>query len=88
MGKIISTKGLGELVKGFIKLGIVGIIGYYQIKNDLNTYVGFTVVSIEYSVAQIGSHILSFVIKVFAALLLLSIGDALFQSINILKALK
>lgn len=88
IGKIISAKGLGELVKGFIKLGIVGIIGYYQIKNDLNTYVGFSVVAIEYSIAQIGSHILSFVIKVFAALLLLSIGDALFQKYQYTKSLK
>ena len=88
MGKIFSTKGLGELVKGFMKLGIVGIISYYEIKNDVSSYVGFSIVPIEYSMAQIGGNILSFVIKVFAALLLLSIGDALFQKYQYTKSLK
>lgn len=88
MGKIFSTKGLGELVKGFMKLGIVGIIGYYEIKNDVSTYVGFSIVPIEYSMAQMGGHILSFVVKVFAALLIMSIGDAIFQKYQYTKSLK
>ncbi len=88
MGKIFSTKGLGELVKGFMKLGIVGIIGYYQIKNDVNAYVSYVVTPVEYSMAEIGGHILIFVVKVFAALLILSIGDAIFQKHQYIKSLK
>lgn len=88
VGKIISAKGLGELVKGCMKLGIVGIIGYYQIKNNATNYVGFAILPIDQSMAQISNHILSFVVKVFAALLIMSIGDAIFQKHQYIKSLK
>ncbi len=88
MGKIFSTKGLGELVKGFMKLGIVGIIGYYEIIYDVNNYIGFSIMPIEYSMSQMGGYILSFVVKVFSALFILSIGDAIFQKYQHTKSLK
>lgn len=88
MGKIFSVKGLAELAKGFIKLGIVGIIVYYQIKKDATAYVGYVVAPLEYSMSEIGGHILSFVIKVFAALFILSIADAVFQKQQYIKSLK
>lgn len=87
-GKIISAKGFGELVKGFLKLGIVGIIGYYEIKNDVTNYIKLSISPIDHSMAQIGNHILGFVVKVFAALLIMSIGDAIFQRQQYIKSLK
>ncbi len=86
--KIISMKGLVELIKGFSKLGIVGIIGYYSIKNDVSEYVGFIVVPIESSLGDMGGHLLNFVVKVLAALLILSIADAVYQKYEFNKNLK
>jgi len=88
MKKILSVKGLVELLKGFLKLGIVGIIGYYEIKNDVNSYVGYVIAPIEFSMGEMGGHLLSFVVKVFAALLILSIADAVFQKHQYTKSLK
>lgn len=86
--KIISMKGMVELIKGFSKLGIVGIIGYYSIKNDVSEYVGFIVVPIESSLSEMGGHLLNFVVKVLAALLILSIADAVYQKYEFNKNLK
>lgn len=88
MGKIISVKGFVELLKGFVKLGIVGIIGYYEIKSDVNAYVGYVIQPIEFSMSEIGGHILTFIVKVFAALFILSIADAIFQKQQYIKSLK
>ncbi len=86
--KIISMKGMVELIKGFSKLGIVGIIGYYSIKGDVNEYVGFVVVPIQSSLSDMGGHLLSFVVKVLSALLILSIADAVYQQYDFNKNLK
>ncbi|MBO6793883.1 MAG: flagellar biosynthesis protein FlhB [Balneolaceae bacterium] len=86
--KIISMKGMVELIKGFSKLGIVGIIGYYSIKGDVNEYVGFVVVPIQSSLSDMGGHLLSFVVKVLSALLILSIADAVYQKYEYNKNLK
>ncbi|MCR9133198.1 MAG: flagellar biosynthesis protein FlhB [bacterium] len=86
--KIVSMKGFVELIKGFAKLGIVGIIGYYSIKNDVSEYVGFIVVPIQSSLGDMGGHLLNFVVKVLAALLILSIADAVYQKHEFMKNMK
>src|SRR5690606_5726115 len=77
--KIISVKGLVELVKGFAKLFIVGIIGYQTVKNDVDSFMTLMISPIEYSTRETGSYVLMFVTRILAALFLLSIADAVYQ---------
>ncbi|SMO95703.1 flagellar biosynthesis protein FlhB [Gracilimonas mengyeensis] len=76
---IFSTKGLVELVKGFIKLFIVVLIGYYTVKNDIDKFVSFMISPLDYSMSETGSYVLMFVTRILAALLVLSIADAIYQ---------
>ncbi|MAO63663.1 MAG: flagellar biosynthesis protein FlhB [Balneola sp.] len=77
--KIFSAKGAVELIKGFAKLFIVGLIGYYTVRNDVSTFVEYMVSPLEHSMSEMGSYILMFVTRVLAALLVLSIADAIYQ---------
>lgn len=77
--KIFSAKGAVELIKGFAKLFIVGLIGYYTVRNDVSTFVEFMVSPLEHSMSEMGSYILMFVTRILAALLVLSIADAIYQ---------
>lgn len=85
---IVSVKGLVELAKGFIKLGIIGLVAYSTFKNEVPGFVRYVVTPIKVSLGEMGGHVLGYVAKVFAALLLLSIADAVFQRFNHKKQLK
>lgn len=86
--KIISVKGLVELVKGFAKLFIVGIIGYQTVKNDVDSFMTLMISPIEYSTRETGSYVLMFVTRILAALFLLSIADAVYQRFQHRKDLR
>ncbi|MCG8374420.1 MAG: flagellar biosynthesis protein FlhB [Balneolales bacterium] len=86
--KILSAKGLMELAKGLAKLGIVGLIGYYSIKDDVGSYATYLIAPIESSMSGMGEDIFGFVIRIFAALLVLSIIDANFQRFQHKKSLR
>jgi len=88
MKNIFSMKGLVELAKGFSKLIIVGFIVYYTIHSNINRFVAFAVMPIEYSLGQSGYYILIFLTKILIALFVLSIGDAAYQKYQYKKDLK
>lgn len=86
--KIFSLKGLVELVKGLLKLAIVGFIGYYAVKSNLDFFVAFIVQPLEYTMVEIGSHVVAFIGKILGALFILSIADAAFQRFQHRKELR
>ena len=88
MKKIISVNGLVELAKGFIKLGIIVGIAYSSFKNEIDGFVHYAISPVEVSLREMGGHIISFITKIFAALLLLAIIDAVYQRYNHKKQLK
>lgn len=77
--KIFSSNGAVELLKGFVKLMIVSLIGYYTVKGEINHFVSFIISPLDYNISESGSYILMFVSRILAALLLLSIADAVYQ---------
>lgn len=85
---IFSTKGLVELVKGFLKLGIVAIVAYITVSTEVSGFVTYVISPIEFSLGQSGTFVLTFVIRIMAALLILSVADAAFQQFQHKKDLR
>ena len=77
--KIFSLKGFVELVKGFTKLFIVGIVIYFTVRNDVEHFLTFSVLPMGESLSEAGSYILVFVGRILAALFILSVLDAIYQ---------
>lgn len=76
---IFSKKGLVELAKGVFKLIVMGFIVYTTIKDNVGHFVSFAVMPLEYNLSESGYYSLVFLGKIFAALFLMSVADALFQ---------
>lgn len=77
--RVFSKRGLVELVKGLFKLFVMGLIVYFTIEANISHFVSFSVMPIEYSLSESGSHILLFIGRILAALLIMSIADAAYQ---------
>lgn len=86
--KIFSAKGAVELLKGFAKLFIVGLIGYFTVKSDVDRFMSYMISPLDYSLSEMGSYILMFITRILAALLVLSIADAIFQRFQHRKELR
>ncbi|MFP8488639.1 flagellar biosynthesis protein FlhB [Gracilimonas sp. Q87] len=86
--KIFSAKGAVELIKGFAKLFIVGLIGYYSVKNEVDTFMTFMISPLDYNLGEMGTFVLMFITRILAALLVLSIADAIYQRYQHHKDLK
>lgn len=86
--KIFSAKGLVELIKGLLKLGLVGAIGYFTVRQDVSYFMTFIISPIDYSISETGSYVLMFVGRILGALLVLSIADAAWQQYQFKKDLK
>lgn len=77
--RVFSKRGLVELVKGLFKLLVMGVIVYYTIDSNLEHFVSFAVMPLEYNISESGSYILMFLGRILAALLVMSIADAAYQ---------
>jgi len=86
--KIFSMKGLVELAKGFLKLAIVGYIVYYTINSNIYRFVSYAVTPIQNTLNSSGYYILMYLGRIFVALFVLSIADALYQKYQHKKDLK
>ncbi|NGP87378.1 flagellar biosynthesis protein FlhB [Fodinibius halophilus] len=76
---IFSKKGLMELAKGVVKLTAVVTIARSTVTNNINTFLSFSVMPLEHDLQEAASYILIFLGKVFVALFVLSVVDALYQ---------
>lgn len=86
--KIISVRSIVELAKGFSKLGIVGIVIYNTVQNDIDNFLGLVNMPIIHSLSETGSYTLMFVTRILVALFLLSIVDAAYQRFQHRKDLR
>jgi flagellar biosynthesis protein FlhB len=77
--RIFSMKGMVELLKGFSKLFIVSLIVYFTVRNDIDHFISFMVMPLEYNLSEAGSYVLVFVTRILAALFILSIADMIYQ---------
>lgn len=77
--RVFSMRGLVELAKGMLKLLIMGSIVYFTIQTNIEEFVSYSIMPLEHNITEAGSHILLFVSRIFAALLVLSIADAAYQ---------
>lgn len=77
--RVFSMKGLVELAKGLLKLLIMGAIVYYTIQVNINHFVSFAVMPIEYNISESAHYILLFLTRIFIALFILSVADAIYQ---------
>lgn len=76
---IFSMKGLVELAKGVFKLLIIGSILYVTVRPNIEHFVSLAVMPFEYNISESGHFILLFLGRIFAALLVLAIADAIYQ---------
>lgn len=76
---IFSMKGLVELAKGLFKLFIMAIIVYFTVFPNMEHFVSFSVMPLEYNLSEAGTYVLLFLGRTFAALTILAIADAIYQ---------
>ena len=76
---IFSMKGLVELAKGLFKLFIMAIIVYFTVFPNMEHFVSFSVMPLEYNLSESGGYVLLFLGRTFAALTILAIADAIYQ---------
>ncbi len=74
--KIFSMKGVVELVKGFSKIFLIGLIIYFTLNNEIKNIVSFLILPIGEILNQSGGYILTIVTRILVALVILSIMDA------------
>jgi len=88
MKRIISVRGLVELVKGFSKIFIVGIVIYYTIRDDISDFIHFVITPLGEMLSKTGHFILIIMGRILSALVLLSILDTLYQRFQYRKDLR
>ena len=76
---IFSMKGLVELAKGLFKLFIMALIVYFTVFPNMEHFVSFSVMPLEYNISEAGTYVLLFLGRTFAALTILAIADAIYQ---------
>ena len=86
--RIISVKGIVELVKGFSKIGIVGAVIYSTIHNEIENITSMMIMPLGQILMQSGAYIYDIVTQILSALFVLSIGDAAYSRFQHLKDLR
>lgn len=74
--KIFSMRGVVELVKGFSKILLIGLIIYFTLRNEVTNIVSFLILPIGEIINQSGGYVITIVIRILVALVILSIMDA------------
>ena len=74
--KIFSMRGIVELVKGFSKIFLIGLIIYFTLNNEIRNIVSFLILPIGEIMQESGGYILTIMTRILVALVILSIMDA------------
>src|SRR5699024_2874349 len=74
--KIFSMRGIVELVKGFSKILLIGIIGYITLHGEVSNIASFLILPLGEILHQSGGYILLIIKRILVALVILSIMDA------------
>lgn len=86
--KVISTKGLMELVKGLLKIALIGVIIYSGLQNQIDIFIAMLWTPIPQSAGITGEILLTVMTKVITALVIISIIDALYSRFQHRKDLR
>lgn len=88
MKRIISVRGLVELVKGFSKLLIVTVVIYFSLRNDTARFISFITSPLQKTLSESGQILLLIIGRIMFALLILSILDMVYQRFQYRKDLR
>jgi flagellar biosynthetic protein FlhB len=86
--KIFSMRGVMELVKGFSKIFLIGMIIYFTLRNEIDNITAFLVLPLKQIIAQSGRYVLLIVSRILSALVVLSIMDAAYTKYQHKKDLR
>lgn len=86
--KIFSTKGVFELFKGLVKIGITGTIIYYTMAPEMDQVTQLMIMPVFDSLVYSGNLLLVLVSRMLAALLILSALDAMYSRYQHRKELR
>ncbi len=77
--RLFSLRSFVELLKGIVKISIVGYVAYTTIKNDVNTYYVLLDSTVPVIVLYIGKLAFKLVLKITLILIFLAVLDYLYQ---------
>jgi flagellar biosynthetic protein FlhB len=77
--RLFSMKGAVELLKGIVKITVITTIIYFTVHNEINHLLSFVVMPISDSLPQAGSYLVLLLTRILFALLVISIGDMIYQ---------
>lgn len=86
--KIFSIHGIVELVKGFSKIFLIGLIIYFTLRNEIDNITSFLVMPLEQILSESGRYTLTLMSRILAALVILSIVDAAYMQYKHRKDLR
>lgn len=86
--KIFSMRGIVEMVKGFSKIFIVGLIIWFTLRTEMDNITSFLILPLGEIISQSGKYILLIVTRILAALVVLSIMDAAYARYQHRKELR
>lgn len=86
--KIFSMHGIVELLKGVSKIFLIGIIIYFTLRNEISNITAFLVMPLQEILNESGSYILLIISRILAALVVLSLIDAVYMQYKHKKDLR
>lgn len=86
--RMVSIKGMVELVKGFSKIGIVGAVVFATVSSEIENITSMMIMPLGQILMQSGEYIYQIVTQILSALFVLSIGDAAYARFQHLKDLR
>ena len=77
--RVVSVKGLVELLKGVIKITVIGVIIYYTLRSEVELMLGLMLLPLPVVIAKAGYFVMLLVTRILFALLVISIADMIYQ---------
>lgn len=87
-GRIFSMRGTVELIKGLFKIFIVGMVIYYTVRNNVESFMSLAVMPLQTIIRESVGWVVLITTRILSALLLLAIADALYQRYKYRKDLR
>lgn len=86
--KIFSMHGVVELVKGFSKIFLIGLIIYFTFRTEITNIASFMVMPLGQILSESGGYTLQIMSRILSALIILSIMDAVYMQYKHRKDLR
>ena len=86
--RIFSLRSISELIKGILKMSIVGLVCYFVIKNQVHEYEKLAMSSVSTVLTFLGLGIVRMIFYVSIVLVIVALGDFAYQKYDHEKNLK